>query len=98
MERFLRDESHLLLTDPGLLARYDLLGILDELREATRKPKADQVLRTLWVLVPADDPAALPTVSGKAVPVTSIAERLALPSAWLENVHRTAPLPTGAAP
>jgi serine/threonine protein kinase len=98
LERFLKYEPHLLLTDPGLLARYDLLGILDELREATRKPKADQVLHTLWVLVPAEDPNALPTVSGKAVPVTSIAERLALPSAWLENVHRTAPLPTGAAP
>jgi hypothetical protein len=96
-EGFLRVEAHLLLTNPGLLARYDLLGLLDELREATRKPAPDQVLRTVWVLVPTEDPTALPTVSGKAVPVTNTAERLALPKAWLDNVHRTAPLPTGAA-
>jgi hypothetical protein len=94
----LQGDAHVLLTNPGLLARYDLLGILDELREATRKPDPDQVLHTLWVLVPSEDPTALPTVSGKAVPVTTTAERLALPKAWLDNIHRTSPAPTGAAP
>ncbi len=43
---------------PGCLARYDLLGLLDELREPhTRQPEPGQTLRTLWVLVPADDPS-----------------------------------------
>ena len=90
----LHGPDHLLLTHPGLLARYDALGLLDELRErATRQPEPGQTLRTLWVLVPADDPDALPTVQGKAVPVTSSAERFTLPDAWLRNLHRTLPSP-----
>jgi hypothetical protein len=90
----LHGPDHILLTHPGLLARYDALGLLDELRErTTRQPEPDQTLRTMWVLVPADDPDALPTIQGKAVPITSSAERLALPDAWLRNLHRTHPSP-----
>jgi serine/threonine protein kinase len=90
----LHGPDHVLLTHPGLLARYDTLGLLDEVRErATRQPEPGQTLRTLWVLVPADDPDALPTVQGKAIPVTSSAERFALPDAWLRNLHRTHPSP-----
>jgi hypothetical protein len=86
----LRGPDHVLLTNPGLLARYDALGLLDDLRErTTRQPEPDQTLRTLWVLAPADDPAALPSLQGKAIPVTTSAERLVLPSAWLGNLHRT---------
>lgn len=96
-DQLLRGPEHVLLTYPGLLARYDTLGLLDDLRErATRQPEPGQTLRTLWVLIAADDPDALPTVGGKAVPVTTGAERLALPEAWLRNLHRTAPLPAGA--
>ena len=90
----LNGPDHVLLTHPGLLARYDALGLLDELRErTTRQPEPGQTLRTLWVLVPADDPDALPTVQGKAVPITSSAEHFALPDAWLRNLHRTHPSP-----
>jgi len=90
----LNGPDHQLLTHPGLLARYDALGLLDELRErVTRQPEPGQRLRTLWVLVPADDPAALPTMQGKAIPVTSSAEQFALPDAWLRNLHRTHPSP-----
>jgi serine/threonine protein kinase len=95
--QLLHGPQHVLLTHPGLLARYNVLGLLDDLRErTTRQPEPDQTLRTLWVLVPADDPEALPAVSGRAVPVTTGAERLALPSVWLDNVHRTVPLASGA--
>jgi hypothetical protein len=94
-QALLSDHEHLLLTHPGLLGRYDLLGMLDELREHTRHPAAGQRLRTLWVLVPADDPAALPMIAGKAVPVTTSVERLALPAPWLENLQHTTPLPPG---
>src|SRR6266508_2497761 len=90
----LNGPDHQLLTHPGLLARYDALGLLDELRErVTRQPEPGQRLRTLWVLVPADDPAALPTMQGKAIPVASSAEHFALPDAWLRNLHRTHPSP-----
>jgi hypothetical protein len=91
--------DHVLLTHPGLLARYDTLGLLDELRErTTRQPEPGQTLRTLWVLVPATDPDALPTVGGKAIPVTTSAEHFALPEAWLRNLHRTLPGPAPGGP
>jgi hypothetical protein len=94
----LHGPEHVLLTYPGLLARYDLLGLLDELRECTtRQPEPGQTLRTLWVLVPADDPSARPALAGKAVPVTTGAEHLALPNEWIENIHRTSPTSAGAA-
>lgn len=83
--------SHVLLTYPGLLARYQSLGLLDELREATtRRSEPAQALRVLWALVPSEDPEVLPTVDGQAVPVTTGAEHMALPEPWLKNVHHTA--------
>jgi hypothetical protein len=81
--------EHVLLTHPGLLVRFGRLGLLDELRERTRQPRPGQVLRTLWVLVPADDPVARPKLAGKAIPVTTAAEHLAAPEPWLENLHHT---------
>lgn len=93
----LAEHEHVLLTHPGLLARYDRLGLLDELRERTRRPEPDQRLRTLWVLVPTDDPNAGPRLAGKAIPVTTAAEHMALPDPWLENLHHTTPdAPEGA--
>jgi len=88
-EQLLTGGEHVVITHPGLLARYDLLGLLDELRERTnRQPDPGQTLRTVWVLVPTDDPDGPVSVAGKAVPVLP-PERLALPTAWLDNVHRT---------
>ena len=88
-------DGHVLLTNPGLLARYQALGLLDDLRErTTRHPESGQTLRTLWVLVPAEDPDALPAISGQAIPVTTAAERLVLPDVWIDNVHHTT-VPTG---
>ncbi|MEQ8438767.1 MAG: BREX system serine/threonine kinase PglW [Ilumatobacter fluminis] len=87
----LDQHEHLLLTHPGLLARYERLGLLDELRERTRQPSSGQRLRTLWVLVPTDDPVAGPRLAGKAIPVTTAAEHMALPEPWLENLHHTTP-------
>jgi hypothetical protein len=80
----LREYEVVLLTNIGLLARYDQLQVLDKIRDQLRRaPEGDARLRTLWVLVPVDDPAALPTIAGKAIPVTTGAERLTLPAAWL---------------
>lgn len=95
-QQILTDCEQVLITHPGLLARYDLLGLLDDLRERTRQPQPGQTLRTVWVLVPADDPAALPAIGGKAVPVTTSAERFTLGEPWLENLHHTRPDPAGA--
>ena len=87
----LANHEHVLLTHPGLLGRYDLLGMLDLLRDRTRQPQPGQRLRTVWALVVTDDPDAGPTIAGKAVPITTTAERAVLPLPWLENLHMTAP-------
>ncbi len=95
--RLLTGPEHLVLTYPGLLARYDLFGLLDDLRErTTRIPEPGQTLRTLWVLVPAEDPRAAPALAGRAVPITTPTEHLALPGPWLNNLHKTTPAPAGA--
>jgi hypothetical protein len=89
--------KHVVLTHPGLLARYDLFGILDNLRErTTRLPEPGQTLRTLWVLIPAEDPSAAPALAGRAIPITTSTEHLALPDVWLRNLHKTTPSTAGA--
>jgi hypothetical protein len=89
--------EHVVLTHPGLLARYDLFGILDNLRErTTRLPEHGQTLRTLWVLIPAEDPSAAPALAGRAIPITTSTEHLALPDVWLRNLHKTTPSTAGA--
>lgn len=92
----LQGPEHVLLTDPGLLGRYDAMGLLDDLRERTTRqlPEPGQTLRTLWVLVPSEDPAALPAIAGHPIPTTTSGERLVVPDSWLHNVQGTTP--TGA--
>lgn len=89
--------EHALLVHPGLLARYDLFGLLDDLREHTTRIAAPgQTLKTVWVLVPSDDPHAAPALAGRAVPITTSSEHLALPEVWLNNLHHTVETTTGA--
>ncbi len=96
-DRLRAESEHTLLVHPGLLARYDLFGLLDDLREHTTQIAAPgQVLKTLWVLVPSDDPNAAPALAGRAIPVTTSSEHLALPEVWLNNLHRTVETSTGA--
>lgn len=82
-----------LLTRPGLLARYGLLdGLVDRLRDRTTVRSAPgQLLRTVWLLVAADDPTAKPTVDGVVVPVQAPTQWMALPEPWLRNAHRPEP-------
>lgn len=88
-ESLLSEHEQVLFAHPGLLGRYDLLGMIDVIRDRTRQPQPGQRLRTLWLLVSSDDPDSQPTINGKAVPVTTAAEHLVLPTPWLENLHKT---------
>lgn len=97
-DQLMHGDRHVLVNNPGLLARYSGLGLLDDLRErTTRQAEPGQTLHTLWVLVPAEDPDALPAIAGQGIPTTTSAERLALPNAWIDNLNRTT-APAGAAP
>jgi serine/threonine protein kinase len=68
-----------LLTNPGLLARYDQLSFLDELRDQTGRPGGPP---GLWVLVPADGQEEKPVIDGKPVPVYSRGQWKRIPEAW----------------
>lgn len=84
-------EGVALLEHPGLLARYDQLGLVARLGEVVRDGRA--ALRGAWLLVPADAQATLPLVDGRPVPVISTNEWARIPEPWLGNLHRGAPPP-----
>lgn len=75
----------LLLTDAGVLARYDAMGVLNRLAERSRGGG-----RGLWLLCPQDDPARPPRLGMAAVPYQAgLGEWVVLPDAWVENAHRS---------
>ena len=76
----------LLLVNPGLLARYQQLEVLVRLRD--RIGRTGSPLHGLWVLVPTNGQAVLPTLDGQPVPVLSAAQWTQLNEAWLQNKHR----------
>lgn len=77
----------LLLVNPGLFARYGLMGLIAELRNDVGRPDGPH---GLWMLIPAVVEKALPVLNGQPVPVTSEHQHITLPVAWLNNAHRSA--------
>lgn len=73
---------HVLLTNIGLLARYDRFDFLHRLHTAVETGTA--AARTLWVLVPSDQQHALPTLHGRPVPITTPGQWTRMPEAWTE--------------
>jgi hypothetical protein len=75
------------VTNVGLLARYDLLGLLDELRDelthSDRAPTGE--LRGLLVLVPDTGETPAPEVDGRPIPVVTAGQTAHVPSAWVER-------------
>lgn len=78
--------------NPGVLAAYDELGLLDRLRERTGR--GDSGLQTLWLVVYGPTRDAAPTIDGRPVPVLGASEWLDLTEPWLANRHGQH-LPTG---
>lgn len=74
----------ILLVHPGLLARYQLMGVIEELRDRTGRPGAVQ---SLWMLVPMVT-NGLPAVDGVPVPIISSSQWARISQAWIENAHR----------
>lgn len=86
-EQLSTSSKTLLLVNPGLLARYQQLDLLVRLRD--RIGRTDSTLHGLWVLVPTNGQAVLPTLDGQPVPVLSAAQWTQLNEAWLLNKHRS---------
>ena len=76
----------MLLTNPGLLARYDRLDVLAAWRDALHD--GDHRLKALWLLMPSTVASDVPLLNGRAVPVISRNEWSRIPADWLRNAHR----------
>lgn len=73
-----------LLVRPGLLARYQLMSLLEERRDQAGRPSS---LPGLWLLVPIQL-SGLPAIDGVPVPVISSAQWSPIPQARIENARR----------
>ena len=73
-----------LLTRPGLLARYELMDLLNALSQASGATGGPP---SLWLLVPQPD-RGLPHIDSTVLPVISSANWAWLSPVWLANAHR----------
>lgn len=72
----------LLLVQPGLLARYRLLGFLRRLVDAARDPQC----AALFLLVPSRDKAGVPKINEELViPEVGLPQTLWVPLEWLKH-------------
>ncbi|HBJ84074.1 MAG TPA: BREX system serine/threonine kinase PglW, partial [Verrucomicrobiales bacterium] len=76
---------------PGLLARYGHMNLIASLAADIGRAGGPG---GLWVLAPANDSHALPTLNGVPIPVTSPNQHTRLTIHWLRNEHR-AGVPVG---
>ena len=89
-QRLLATEGTVLLTNLGLLARYDRLNLLAECREALLD--GGHKLQALWWLIPSTVGGGAPLLDGRAVPVISPNEWCQIPPDWLRNAHQGSPV------
>ena len=73
----------LLLTGIGLLARYDQLKLIEDLRDKTGVTGG--VLEGLWILVSESSQSALPTLDGKPIPVLTSGQHSRIPKMWIKD-------------
>ena len=83
-EAILAKRKTVLLLNTGLLARYQQIQFIEELRDKVGRPDS---LLGLWLLVPMTS-NGLPTIDGVPVPVISSAQWARVPHGWIENAHR----------
>jgi hypothetical protein len=79
------NKAPLLLVNPGLLARYDQISFLSDLRDAAGTPSGPP---GLWVLVPVGSFGTHPTIDGAAVPIIGSHQTMNLHRAWIAHHSR----------
>lgn len=79
-----RDE-HLLLVHPGLIARYELISILETLRDNVGH---DIPCPGVWVLVAADGQNEMPMLDHTVIPLITPGQKAKVSEGWIDNVHR----------
>ncbi|TDU23278.1 serine/threonine protein kinase [Panacagrimonas perspica] len=76
-----------LVVNGGLLARYELMEILVELESQVGRPGRTPAA---WLLLPTHQPG-LAVIDATPVPLVNATRVVALPAAWIRNVHRAEP-------
>jgi hypothetical protein len=77
-----KSRRSILLIYPGLLARYEQLGLLEKIRDEIGRSKG---LHSCWILIPGDNQAF---IDGKPVPIISPGQKTKIPDQWIRNEHR----------
>ena len=77
-----------LLVEAGLLARYDLLDLLEDLRDRAGSRDGTPAV---WLLLPSDEQNDLPLLDGHPVPLLTPGQRARIPRAWLRAARGEAP-------
>lgn len=78
--------ARVLLVNSGLIARYGLMPLIDDLRDEVGRPGK---LNSLWMLLPMAA-TGLPTIDDVPVPVITSTQWATVPVAWAKNLHRAA--------
>ena len=85
-ERVLHAGPRVLAWNPGILAAYDEINVIDRLR--MQAGRATSTLQTMWLVVFGATGEARPMVDGRPIPVEGPGEWVDLPTPWLKNLHR----------
>ncbi len=87
-EQIKAESGTVLLTDPGLLARYGRMDLISRLQDQVflhgGRPEG---LFGLWMLIPSDDQNAGPSINGEAVPVITPGQWARIPDGWIHGLH-----------
>lgn len=81
----LERQNHLLLVHPGLITRYDMMSLLEALRDHIGH---DAVCPGVWVLVAADGQSDMPMLDQAEIPLISPGQRAMVSEPWIDNLHR----------
>jgi hypothetical protein len=84
-ESLLKRDEHLLLVHPGLIARYDMMPLLETLRDRTG---SDVSCPGVWVLVATDEQSNMPFLDDAEIPLISPGQRAKVSEPWIDNLHR----------
>jgi hypothetical protein len=87
LEDLLSMRGHVLAVHAGLLSRYGLLALIEQIRDRAGTTAGPE---SFWLLLPADEIEEAPVLNGRAIPVLASFQWLRLTRAWVENRHRAA--------
>ena len=85
VSRLTERREHLLLVNPGMIARYDLMEIVETLRDRVGH---DVNCPGLWLLVATDGQNDMPVLDHAEIPLITPGQRAKVSESWIDNVHR----------